>query len=243
MRHTIWILAAFLLPAARAQEKPDAAELLRRVTEVYTNVKQFQLAFEGKMVITRVSDGAVTSESIERGAMAVQEPDRLRFETGGGTEDAGLVVSDGKIAWAYSPKTNEYMKLQPGRAPATPLSDSDITDDLKVPYMMQMAHQALEFFKFPPSVQTSAVGEETLTVQGSSFPCIVVSIEGRPFPKSKAKLWIDKARKVVLREDVTNVSGTIVESSSTIYQIVRINEPLPEVLFQFTPPPGAKLVK
>jgi outer membrane lipoprotein-sorting protein len=238
----IGILSIFVFSAAMAQQKPEAAEVLRRVTGVYSNATQYQLAVEETIVITRVTDGAVTSQSNEEVAMAVKQPDRVRFEIEGDMDDAGLVVSDGQTAWAYSPKANEYMKLKPGRAPAEPLSDTDVTDELKVPYMMQLAQRALEFFKFPLRTKGSVVGEETLTVKGSAYPCIVISVEDRPFPKSATKLWIDKTRNVVLREEVRNVSGLMIESTSAIYSIVRINEPLPEELFQFSPPPGARLV-
>jgi outer membrane lipoprotein-sorting protein len=243
MRYVIWTLVTLTLAAASAQEKPDAAEVLRRVTTTYSNATQYQLAGEQSLIITSVKDGAVTSRTVAATAIALRQPDRIRVEmTGDGPEDV-LIVSDGRAAWAYSPKANEYMKLRPGRVPNTPLIDSDVTDDLKVPYMMQMAQQALEFFKFPPQPKASVVGEETLAVKGSAFACIVVSIEDRPFPKSTTRLWIDKSRNVVVREDVRTVSGLVIESSSTTYSTVRINEPLPDELFQFTPPPGSKLVE
>jgi outer membrane lipoprotein-sorting protein len=245
MRYSIWVMAALLLPAAQAQEKLDAAEVLRRVTEAYTNVKQFQLAGKAKIVTTAVSDGAITDQSTHELLIALQEPDRVRVEMtpGNPDEDAIYVISDGRDGWAYSPRRNEYMKVKPGRVPGTPLGDSDVTEDAIVPYAIQVAHQGLEPFKFPPQLQTSIVGEETLTVKGTAYRCIVVSIEGRPFPKSTAKLWIDKARNVVLREDSRTPAGNVTESISTVYSTVRLNAHLPDELFKFTPPPGAKLVE
>jgi outer membrane lipoprotein-sorting protein len=240
----IGVLPLFFFSAALAQQRPDAAEVLRRINDAYTNVTRYQLAGEAKIVTAAASDGAITDQSTHKFLIALQEPDMVHVEMtpGDPDEEAIYVISDGKDGWAYSPKRNEYMKVKPGRAPATTLGDLDFTPEMTVSYAIQMAQQALQAFKFGPAVQASVVGDETLTIGGTAFDCVAISIEGRPFPKSTAKLWIDKARSVVLREDSRTPAGNVTESISTVYSTVRLNESLPVELFKFVPPPGAKLV-
>jgi outer membrane lipoprotein-sorting protein len=56
-------------------------------------------------------------------------------------------------------------------------------------------------------------------------------------------LWVDKQRYLVLRDDfslVDKVAGTY--TNSILYDIARINVEIPERLFSFSPPQGAKEV-
>ena len=47
--------------------------------------------------------------------------------------------------------------------------------------------------------------------------------------------WIDKASYHVVRVDD--------DDSSVVFTTIKLNEPLPDDLFKFTPPPGAKKVE
>jgi TonB family protein len=61
------------------------------------------------------------------------------------------------------------------------------------------------------------------------------------------KLWVDKSRNIVLREiqrtEAKMPWGRTVTSKMTyIFTVVRVGEPIPETLFTFVPPEGAKEV-
>jgi hypothetical protein len=54
--------------------------------------------------------------------------------------------------------------------------------------------------------------------------------------------WIDKSRFVVLRDDQKGALDPTVEGSTTLWTTTKLNEPIPDDLFVFKPPPGARLV-
>ena len=232
------------VPILVGQEQPNADDVVRRVALVYSQATQYHLVGEVKFSETRHRDGAIVNQATHRLLMAMQEPDKVHAEmTPAAGEQAIYVTSDGRTAWAYSPNRNEYMKLKPGPAPKEAVGESDVNDDGIVPYAMQVAHQALLAFEPSPGDRAIILREEEIPFGGGRADCFVVSIQGKPSPGSVTTWWVDKIRYVVLREDIRNESGLVTESASTLYTTVSLNEPLPDALFTFTPPRGARLVQ
>jgi outer membrane lipoprotein-sorting protein len=228
---------------ALAQDKPDASELLREVAKVYGNAKQCHLAGEAK-ISERLHGAASERVSAHQFLIAFQAPDKVHLEmTPGDGGRAIYVVSNGKSAWLYSPTNNEYMKVQPGTAPATPMGDADVEVKTAVPYAMQMARQFLQAFEVGPQTTSAIVKDEDIAIGGERAACYVIAIKGRPGPGSVTTWWIDQKRHVLLREEIQNETKTSSESATTVYTTVSIDEPLPDALFLFTPPPKARLVK
>jgi peroxiredoxin len=101
------------------------------------------------------------------------------------------------------------------------------------------------------ALEARILREEPINVGGGMIACIVVECK---YPMSGSyteppiyHLWIDKTRGLVLREirqfkaSAMNGSTTTTKVTYT-YNVVKANEPLPESLFVFSPPPGSREV-
>jgi outer membrane lipoprotein-sorting protein len=80
------------------------------------------------------------------------------------------------------------------------------------------------------------VREEFLEIAGTKLDCYVVTTL-IAVPKEGTTvhtLWIEKKSNRILRDDHAN--------SSVVFTTIRINEPLPDDLFKFVPPPGARKI-
>ncbi len=100
--------------------------------------------------------------------------------------------------------------------------------------------------------QATILDEEDVEIEGTKIPCYVVqaeyaqSKEEAEAPPSIKTYWIDKGRFVVLRESLqyhvdsrTFGPPADIKLTSSLTK-VRLNEPVPDDLFVFTPPDGAK---
>jgi peroxiredoxin len=96
--------------------------------------------------------------------------------------------------------------------------------------------------------RAKVVREEAIEVGGQNVPCYVVEIGDNRSTASRSSLktlWIDKTRYIVVRE--VNLSREARESgdftekkTTTVFNIASVNQSLPDELFAFTPPAGAK---
>jgi outer membrane lipoprotein-sorting protein len=236
-------MALALIPiVAPGQQYPDAAEVLRRVSETYSKAGQYHLAGETTITVEPV-DGDISEPVIQTFSIAMQEPRRVRLEMSTGDPDTNLhVVSDGTRAWGYFPARKEYRQLKLRPAAATASNESSLEDDDLVGRAILTARQALHRFRVRPGVRGRILREEKVAAAGRVSDCLVVSLPGQPSPISTSTWWVDKERYVVLREDSRNTTEMLIESSSTLYSTVRLDEQLPEALFTFVPPPGARPV-
>lgn len=235
------ILSCSMVPAALAQQQPDAAEVMRKVGEKYASAKRFELAGTINVKNRRSSDGAVVREENIAMHVAFEGPDRVVLEGAGVDVDGINVYSDGKKAWAYSPTRNVYMPLKPGPAPAAPLEASHLGDDDMVPYAVQTAIFVMKGFRPSAYGSFQILRQEKLDARD----CYVISIHDGTSPPAGRLVWVDKNRFVILRMEESFDGGGktgIIETTTALYTTAKIDEPLPESLFTFTPPPGAKQV-
>jgi outer membrane lipoprotein-sorting protein len=229
---------------ATAQETPLAIEELHRVSDHYAKASRYHLAGDVTITLSSQSDGSLLSQDRHSFIVAMQKPDKVRVEmTPIEGEEAMYIVSDGQSAWAYSPTRNEYMSLVVPKGAPRPVAESEVSETTAVLYAQQLANQAVEVFRRFSSAQHAEITrQERMGVGAGSADCYVIAIEGMPFPKSSTTWWVDKQRHVVLREEIRNESGPTKETMDTTYTTVTVDEPLPEGLFGFTPPPNARRV-
>jgi outer membrane lipoprotein-sorting protein len=83
--------------------------------------------------------------------------------------------------------------------------------------------------------------KETTRVGDATVECEVIEIQA-PLPgyRDTYTWWVDDKRHLVLRED-TKPATPRRPASSTVFAVAQIGGPMPDGLFRFTPPPGAKL--
>ncbi len=228
----ICVLAVALAHVAAAQAPPDPGEILRKVSDVYSNAKRYHFA-----VKSVVGDGKPTTIEI-----AVDQPNKFRIDADGallgGEDEMGrmIISSDGARVWTYASGFNEYTidevelpdpKAGPGAGES--------------PFAQQFA--MLLFIRYIGFAQLARQAhfarEETIDAGGGRADCYVVTIMGQG--SEDYTWWIDKKRFVVLRED-TRPTDPANPATSVVFTVAQINEPLSADLFKFTPPPGSKLV-
>ena len=229
---------------------PEAKAVLKQVAETYKNLKSYH--FEGRYTTEQVVESMGLKDEMKREELFVNaaiKPGRSRIESKN-TNFSVTSVSDGKTRWVYAPGTNEYTKAEEGAArsgPGLPVMDpltiyaraANVTDGFS-----RVADRVIE---------AKIIGEEKMEIGGRRSDCFVIEASysaesaSNQSNVSTRKLWIDKARNIVLREIRYNKGknqwGVTVDSKiSYIFAVARLNEQVSETLFAFIPPEGAKEV-
>jgi outer membrane lipoprotein-sorting protein len=251
-----WFILPFLfLPTGTAlsQNQDESQNILKNVSQTYNSLTSYY--FEANSIVEIRSERA--QMKMERPiALASVKPDKMRMEVKSPLMDM-LVISNGPTTWEYMPRLNQYTKKSGG--PTTIVSKGkdgiERTSD-KEEYLRLMAialgvllpryDNILDGLK-----RSKLLREESLGINGASITCYVIEAEyDRPeaIPNAKESprtFWIDKERLVVLREQYivkipSSEFGTGEQTHTVEFKVVKVNEALPETLFSFTPPEGAK---
>jgi outer membrane lipoprotein-sorting protein len=234
MRVLVTGLAALLAPALMAQDRPNAASILQKVSDTYANAKQYRFA--------------VKKSGEESGFMqiAVRKPNQFRLEADGRVLDGAdafgnvTMLSDGYSAWNYVQGANQFTK----KSTTIPLLDTEPPEVSPETFVWQA--DAVFITRYAQMAKAAdhakLLRSETIAAGGGNADCYVFEIAA-PLPgyRDTYTWWVDKKRYLVLRED-TQPASSRRPSSSTVYTMATINEALPDDLFHFSPPPGAKQV-
>ena len=250
MRKIVLLLSTllFTLNAVLAQttEPPTQSDspgvtLLREMAEVYKNLKSYHFELLRTTSNTSEAEGLrQEGKNQERFVLIGAAPARqhMALSTIGGKY---LLVSDGTTRWHYQPVRNEYTKM-PATAPL-PQSTSGGSYDFS-----NMVNQRAAFLgsyanlAFDPRMFTiSVLGEEQLKIGERSIKCTVLQAVSTRTGSShtERKFWIENERKVIWREEgkSNSKSGRISYINHTSYEfsVIKINEPVSETRFSFTP--------
>ena len=142
------------------------------------------------------------------------------------------MATDGKTTWRYDPDKHAYT-----RKAGPPELDLDMNEDeLKrlgidpsSPDVAKFSEVMLAGFRKAADSAARAKLLRTETLRPAGVECYVVEI-----PDPKMTLWIDTTKFRILR----------MESAGERFNFttVSLNEPLPDGVFTFVPPAGARLV-
>jgi thiol-disulfide isomerase/thioredoxin/outer membrane lipoprotein-sorting protein len=237
------VLFLSVVAVLRLSAQQDAMPLIREVVTTLKGAKSYH--FES------VTESDLSGElhhtwSKGREVLAKDQADRVHFETIGET-GSYVVVSDGKTLWRAAPDSREFIR--------TPLSGPLLDTKGGGP----VAESSLQRLKFTMSYlekleenlsRAEQVRNETLEVDGKLIECVVVRAEytapkGSVGIESRTRtFWIDKQRKIVLREDSltrgklfpTRPFDDVESRHSKRYVAASVNEPVPAALFVYTPP-------
>jgi len=246
----LWLLVAVMFFPATSYAQLTPTDLLKRVKETYAGANQYQ--FVTRLVERR--NGVETTGSDE---IAVDKRSRVSFKavgsgavawSGGREEGVLITVADGRNVWVYLEQQNLYKKVEGTPDPRNTDSDDDSIDNPKSFARKVMDGKFLRYAKFESmSNRARIVREEGCTSNGVHSECYVLEINAETTSPQTVTgvytLWVDKRRYLVLRDDfslVDKVAGTY--TNSILYDIARINVEIPERLFSFSPPQGAKEV-
>lgn len=233
------VLLAIAAPIALAQAGPDGDQIMRRVGEKYAAAKRYELAVSIVVTSKRDADGSLARQQTVRMHMALESPNKVLFEGVGLGQDGNSVYSDGRSAWVYSPVKNEYMAVKPAGEVSEPVDPRSLKDDDMIPYALQMAGLAMQQLLPSDDAKSRVVREEKI----GDANCWVVEMHDETTPPEGALLWIDKARMVILRGEQSLKTAGLTQTTRADYTTAKIDEPLPQDLFTFKPPEGARQVE
>jgi thiol-disulfide isomerase/thioredoxin len=232
--------AYFLLLPLLAQQFPDATELLKQNGEALKKYRSYQ--YENEMAIDMVMGGNPMRMDM-RTSMAVVNPDKMRVESKG-QMGGSTMVADGDYTWIYIPALNQYTKKAAIRGPQALLESIGIgamSDASKV--MMG-------------NVKT--IREELIEVDGDKLHCWVLETKvdklklpepsGAELTDGVITFWIDKDLKINRQVAISgkmqggSMPAPVEMKGKIITRALKLDADLPNSLFTFAPPEGAKEV-
>ena len=228
--------------AVRADTPPDGKTLLQESGDALRSAQSYILE---QAVVVEIS-GGLRSRLEMPVKLAAANPDKLRIESNGPVGST-LIVSDGENTWMYLGPLKQYTK--------TPAASSP--DALMKSINPGISEMVAEYRSKDPYLSVKVTGEESLEMDGRHFDCFVVeaALDNIKMPGAMMltggvmKMWIDKKTKLTLRQtaSATMQGGSLrapAEMNQTVNMLsMKLNEPVPDSMFQFTPPEGAKEVK
>lgn len=231
--------ACFLLFSLVAQQLPDAKELLKQCEQALKKHRSYH--YETKMTMDMVVGGNPIHMSTTS-STAVVNPDKMRIESKGPMGET-TIVTDGEYTWVYISALKQYVKKAAILGPQAlfeSLGMGNITD---------------------PSIATGdakILGEETIEVDGNKYVCWVVEIKldklkmpqpgGAELTDGVITLWIDKDLKIDWKMTMSvkvqegPMPKPVEMKQERIKRALTLDVDLPDSLFRFTPPEGAKEV-
>ena len=214
------VLNALLSVPALAQAPLSVGDILKKVANTYSSLTQWD--FEARTTSTLEPGGQFTRPQRTAG----KGSSKRRMEIGDAVSGKALVIADGENVWAYQTQRNQYTRKAQVQEPAGTLSYFDAL---------------LLAYRFGPAGESDArlLREESIEIGNTKADCYVIQFQSVRRPRSVTTWWIDKRRYLVLRDDQAGGPDPSFVGSSTIWIRTQVNA-VPDDLFIFTPPPGAK---
>jgi thiol-disulfide isomerase/thioredoxin len=235
----------------------DALQFLVDVTHRYGSAARFHLEYTTEIHQTSEFGSFIQRSSVVAAGMP---GNRYHFEV---RDDAGLalVVSDGSTEWQLNEPLGQYLTHAAGTYghPFTYITagEPQAREAFYARQLMGITGARLKSAHWEP--------DETVAIAGHKIACYVISFGRDDYPQSpplkhaiptsstdSQKVWIDKARRFFVRIERTTdtVRGkpgnpyavTKHGVVTTVYSTVSLDEPVPDQLFAFSPPPDAMLV-
>jgi outer membrane lipoprotein carrier protein len=200
--------------AQPAHPSADGAAILRRASAAYENVRSLQADF-----VMNFENPLLRQRLTSRGTLYQRQPDRiaLRFSDPAGD----LILGDGQYFYMYQPSNNPDQYF---RQPAAAAGETGVN------LQAQFVGNPVERFNF------TLEGTESVGGRGAHVLNLV--------PRQRAdyrslKVWIDDRDSLVRRFELTEHNGSIRRFD---LQNMQVNPTIPDAVFRFTPPPGARAV-
>lgn len=234
-------VTVFLLPAAGLCQTPTAADILRKVGATYQGLRQYRLVARVQDVRTKL-ESSTRQESHQdmRIDLSVAQPANVYLYIKDNNRQGDVlvrseqtyVISNGRKAWVYLPKQNEYTE-DPSESAFEARKLAIYANNLLVTQYLSMwrlsGHAALE-------------RDKKLDLNGHKVECFTVKISQ---PGEEQELWIDKQSFLVL-ESTEKVKAQFNSHGQTDWDnwVIRlesasVNTPLQSAQFEFTPPANA----
>jgi thiol-disulfide isomerase/thioredoxin len=238
------VLLAVACAAALSGQSPlpDAKTLLTESGQALDRYKSYQVDQD---IVIDIKGEGMENHVLMSVTVAAQKPGKLRVESKG-QMGGTLMVSDGANTWMYLGPLKQYVH----KAAA-------MTPEALVKNIVPGASQIMDQLKSQDPTKTAKVsGEESIEIAGAKRDCFVIEMTfdqvtipaGMKISSGKQRIWIEKSTKQAVKQtmDATMEGGPLPKpmqfSQSMTVTSEKLDVPLPDSLFSFTPPMDAKEV-
>jgi outer membrane lipoprotein-sorting protein len=223
-------LFPFSAHCARAQ---DVKAVIAKTNAVYKNAKTLQATYE-----THITAGPQGSATTKISAKVINgKKTRIDIQPDGkGVGAMGksrgsislLIVDNGVTAYMYLTAKNQY-----GKQPHNPSIFQDVMGGNGMPYGGMDASKQYKLL-----APTSLDGSKVYVLEFTPEQPPVAS--GAPENSTIIDIYIDQATYRIKQSKVTRKSGKMTGMMTTTVKSETLDSPIPDSVFTFTPPKGAK---
>ncbi|GAB4537611.1 MAG: hypothetical protein Kow0063_24570 [Anaerolineae bacterium] len=216
-------LAIVFLLIVGCQSQPTAGEIVARLREVEANTQDVHAVLE----ISVDTQGQAEDLVIEAWE---KKPDKFRavvLQASDPEYQDAVTVADGRQVWMYQPAKNEVLVGEVGQdGPSSPRDMLRFVDEI--------VQRALDTSDIKLAGEEEVAGVATYRLE-----LVPTQDEGALLPPgSKATLWVDQERWIILQAHVT---GDVVGEGRMSVRSFELNTGLEDGLFQFEIPDGARV--
>ncbi|HSJ05227.1 MAG TPA: outer-membrane lipoprotein carrier protein LolA [Longimicrobiales bacterium] len=197
-----------------ASQADDGADVLRGAAAAYARVRSLRADF-----VMNFDNPLLRQTTVSRGTIYQRQPDRiaLRFSDPSGD----VILSDGTFFWVYYPSVNAQQVI---RAPAAAAGEAGVN------LQAQFVGNPVERFRYELHGTESVAGR----------PASVLTLVPRQRAEYRSlKVWIDSRDSMVRRFEITEHNGNVRRFD---LQNLQVNPAIADAVFEFSPPPGARIV-
>jgi len=223
-------LFPFSTNSARAQ---DVKTVIAKTNAVYKNAKTLQATYETYVTATnkgsattkisaKVINGKKTRIDIQPDGKGVGEMGKSRGSI------SLLIVDNGVTAYMYVTAKNQY-----GKQPHSPSIFQDVMGGNGMPYGGMNASKQYKLLA-PTSLDGSNVYILEFTPEQPPAPA------GAPESSTVIDIYIDQATYRIKQSKITHKMGKGTVVMTTTVKSETLDSPIPDSVFTFTPPKGAK---
>jgi len=233
------VILLFTVVPLSSQTPHNAKEIMRSVNDLYNNISQIQ--FSVTLNKRSVSESRVNNLLNISFKISVRFPNRYREEIDENQylKDLGIngsivEIFDGENTWTYFSNRNQY-----GVKSGAPYDDlkEHVFEVLCVP-----VHGTGIKLK---DDEAALLREESIKANENQINCYVIEIPEDKKPDYDPQwwtLWVDTRSHIVWRVERRSITPKGSNESTITFQSVKINEPIPDGDFTFTPPTGAQKI-
>jgi len=219
------VFAMLLWSLGAVAQAPDVATILTKVSDTFVKAKTYH--FVGKAEVIR--DGLPDLDESLQMEIVIRRQDRMRFSFQGKM----LAIVNGDQISLVDAETGESKTMKRQPMPVDTGRDEDLLENTDRGFIIRYR----SFASVPQLARL--LPEQTIEADGGRHACYVLEIrakitdpEANRAGESKGVYtwWVDKDRFIVLREDMRSADGKY--SSSIVFSVAKVNEPLDESLFR-----------
>lgn len=224
-----------------SQRSPDISALAKRAAEALQKHRSVQYVVASTLELT--GEG-LTAKATYGTTMSLLNPGKSRIETKAPMGLRFLTVSDGEFTWVYNGMAKRYTKQAAAQGLTALLADMENRDVARM------------LGPFGANVKTTTLPDDTVMVDGQVRPCSVVEtrVEKLDLPMAQGAgisdlamvncidkdLGLGLKSTISMKVQIPSVGEPIQIQLASVATTLKIDEPLADALFVFTPPPGAR---